>query len=367
MFLLLDIPLAIVSWWYGALLLVVVLGMLWITLPGVRLAVALTTIAMLVFVGALSALTGATQPQVSNTVSLHGAEALAHRYRPILLFDRSEQYAPVDVGRAIAAHHVRACHKTIASDRCPTIDSSNGIDSDVEFLEVRASSLGPTDFTGGTDSAIYYPARVYLDYWWFFTENPEPVLSALLCRAGLHLGEITCFQHEADWEGITVVLAPCAVEPDIQTACVPFAGRRLHLVAVDYAEHGGPAKQFAWNTLQQQWARDGAPTAGERPIVYVALNSHAAYPHPCPPRCGREQSNDGTAPWGNNGAACVTATSDCVQELPIDAAGTPTSWNAFPGPWGAQHCILDGAYCDGGPAPRGPALHGRYDRPDIVR
>jgi len=374
MFILLDIPLAIVSWWYGAVFLVVVLGVLWTKLPSVRLGVALTTAAMLIFVGALSAFTGARQPPVSDAVSLHGASALAHRYRPVLLFDGSEQYAPVDVGRAIAAHHVRACHKTIVSDRCPKIDSAPDIDSDVEFLEVKASTLGPADDSGGTDSAIYYhaiertsPARVYLDYWWFFTENPEPVLSALLCRAGLHLGEITCFRHEADWEGITVVLAPCTVEPEIETACVPFGKRRLHLVAVAYAEHGGPAKQFAWNTLEQRWARAGAPTDGERPIVYVALNSHAAYPHRCPRSCGREQSNNGTVPWGNNGAACVTATSDCVQELPIDAVGTPTSWNAFPGPWGAQHCILDGAYCDGGPAPRGPALHERYARPDIVR
>jgi hypothetical protein len=62
----------------------------------------------------------------------------------------------------------------------------------------------------------------------------------------------------------------------------------------------------------------------------------------------------------------VTAKADCVQELPIAKDGKPSSWNAFPGPWGAQHCILDGAYCDGGPAPRGPAMHGRYGSPDDI-
>jgi hypothetical protein len=373
LFILLDIPLAIVSRWSGFIVLSIVLAILWIALPSIRLAVALTTAAMLLFVGLLSAFTGAQQPAVSDAVSLRRADATAHRYRPILLFDGNEAYAPVDIGRAIAERHVRACHRTIIADRCPTIESSSDIDSDVEFLEVKANTLGPADSTGGADSAIYYhavertdPPRVYLDYWWFFTQNPEPVLSGLLCRAGLHLGEITCFQHEADWEGITVVLAPCTFKQEIGTACVSLGKLRLHLIAVAYAEHGGPARQFGWNTLEQLWTNARAPTDGERPIVYVALNSHAAYPRRCPPKCGREESNNGRAPWGNNGATCVTAANDCVQELPIDAAGKPTSWNAFPGPWGAQHCILDGAYCDGGPAPRGPALHSRYGQPDAV-
>jgi hypothetical protein len=324
---------------------------------------------MLLVVGLLSALTGARLPSPSDATSLHGADGLAHRYRPVLLFDSDEQYAPVDIGRAFAAHHVRACHKTIVSDRCPKIGSADDIDSDVEFLQVRASALGPDDDSGGADSAIYYHAverasRVYLDYWWFFTENPEPVLSAIACRAGLHLGEITCFRHEADWEGITVVLAPCDQQPQIATDCVALGGKLLHLVAVAYAEHGGPAKQFAWDALERRWAAAGTPVDGERPLVYVALNSHAAYPRPCPPNCGREESNDGQVVWGNNGAQCVTAHSDCVHELPIDKAGKAASWNAFPGPWGAQHCILDGAYCDGGPAPRGPAMHTRYGAPD---
>jgi hypothetical protein len=371
MFILLDVPLAIVSWWYGTVFLVVALALLWIKLPGTRLAVALTTVAMLGFVGGLAALTGATQPSPSDTASLRNADTLAQRYRPLLFFDSQEQYTPVDVERAIKLHRVRACHKTLVSDRCPQLGSASDINSDVEFLQVRASTLGPSDESGNGDSAIYYhavardnPPRVYLDYWWFFTENPEPVLSAILCHAGLHLGEITCFRHEADWEGMTVVLAPCDVQPEVATACVPLGTRRLHLVGVAYAEHGGPAKKFAWAPLAAQWAAAGAPLEGERPLVYVALNSHAAYPHPCPPGCGVEESNDGTVPWGDNGDACTSGGHACVQELPLDSNGKPSSWNAFPGPWGAQHCILDGAYCDGGPAPRGPAMHGRYGRPD---
>src|SRR6266850_1426949 len=43
LFILLDIPLAIVSWWYGPIVLVVVFGVLWVKLPNLRLGVALTT------------------------------------------------------------------------------------------------------------------------------------------------------------------------------------------------------------------------------------------------------------------------------------------------------------------------------------
>ena len=373
MFILLDIPLAIVSFWYGPPALLLLLVLLWITLPDARLAVLLTTALMLLLVGVVSAHTGAKQPRVSSTISLSGADAIAHRYRPILLFDSREQYAPVDIGRAIAAGHVSACHRTIRGDNCAQIKNADELSSDVDFVQVKASNLGPGDNSGGPDSAIYYhvvattnPPRVYIDYWWFFTENPEPVLSAVLCRAGLHLGEITCFQHEADWEGMTVILAPCEVQPGANTNCISFAERHVHLIAVAYAEHGGPAKLFIWQTLQQRWTQSSAPTEGERPVVYVALNSHAAYPHKCPPGCGREQSNNGGAPWDNNGTTCITPSSDCVRPLPIDTTGKPSAWNAYPGPWGAQHCILDGAYCDGGPAPRGPALHARYSNPGLV-
>jgi hypothetical protein len=90
-----------VSWWYGAVFLVIVLPALWMLLPDVRLAVAFTSVGLLAFVGSLAAFTGPEHASVSTTPSLHGFGGLAHRYRPILLFDSDEAYAPVDVGRAI--------------------------------------------------------------------------------------------------------------------------------------------------------------------------------------------------------------------------------------------------------------------------
>ena len=52
------------------------------------------------------------------------------------------------------------------------------------------------------------------------------------------------------------------------------------------------------------------------------------------------------------------------QRLPLTAASEPALWNAFPGLWGEQHCILAGAYCDLSGAPKGPSFQTRYQEPD---
>jgi hypothetical protein len=52
-----------------------------------------------------------------------------------------------------------------------------------------------------------------------------------------------------------------------------------------------------------------------------------------------------------------------VKRLPLTAEGEPALWNAFPGRWGEQHCILAGAYCDLSGAPKGPSFQRRYQDP----
>ena len=53
----------------------------------------------------------------------------------------------------------------------------------------------------------------------------------------------------------------------------------------------------------------------------------------------------------------------CVLALPLTTEGEPALWNAFPGRWGAQSCILAGAYCDLSGAPKGPSFQERYRDP----
>ena len=110
--------------------------------------------------------------------------------------------------------------------------------------------------------------------------------------------------------------------------------------------------------------------AGVHPIAFVARNSHASYPDPCFLKTGcRQQTrdlpearHDGVVPWVHNNAGC----DGCVKPLPLDDDGDPALWNAFPGRWGGQNCILAGAYCDLSGAPAGPSFQTRYEHPDGI-
>ena len=105
--------------------------------------------------------------------------------------------------------------------------------------------------------------------------------------------------------------------------------------------------------------------AGPHTIAFVARNSHASYPGPCFGSCEQttrdlpEAVHNGGVPWVHN-EDC----SECVKRLPLTAASEPALWNAFPGLWGEQHCILAGAYCDLSGAPKGPSFQTRYQEPD---
>jgi hypothetical protein len=341
---------------------------LW-TAPSVRLALLVTVVVMLGFAEWTTTHTGDHRvPPASRRAVTAGDQDLAARYRPVLFLDHAERLVPLNIGLAMTTTpaRVETCTKTVGGEHCDPVSSESQLDENADYLKFTSPELVPGESTGGLMSAYYYHLVddrrpfVYIDYWWFFAENPEPVVGSVFCRAGFKAPEASCFQHHADWEGITVVLAPCNIKPNARTDCVPFGARRVHIVQVNYAQHSG-VKPHAWGDLSKQWGDSAAPF-GERPLVYIAVDSHASYPKPCAKRCG-ERSNDGLLPWDNNGAACDDGDNHCIKPLPIDAEGQPASWNAFPGPWGSQHCILAGAYCDGGPAPKGPSLHGRYQRP----
>ena len=62
--------------------------------------------------------------------------------------------------------------------------------------------------------------------------------------------------------------------------------------------------------------------------------------------------------------ALATASAALKVTLPLTTSGDPALWNAFPGRWGEQKCILGGAYCDLSGAPKGPSFQTRYKEPD---
>ena len=144
------------------------------------------------------------------------------------------------------------------------------------------------------------------------------------------------------------------------------------MVEAHYAQHE-KIVSYTWDRLQGRWNQPDLAKwfdGGQRPLVFVALNSHASYAAPCRSACKQiarprfKERRDGLLSWTNNDAnGCAL---DCLHPLPVDANGTPASWNSFPGRWGAQNCILFGSYCDVQKAPLSPSFQRRYRDPACV-
>lgn len=309
---------------------------------------------------------------------------LAWHVRPVLLFDRGESRVPLDITDAIGNKRVWACTDGDCGE--DPIARAADITRDVGYIRFD-------DVTGvrggGGGSAYYYhvydksPDRTYVDYWWYFTRNPSPVGATVGCGPAARWVGLTCHDHPSDWEGVTVVLDRCVGDRE---RCVPRETELWKPVAVRYAQHEQTVS-YAWEpTLARLW-RDIPQPSPARPLVYVAKDSHASYPAACPQHCEQYASYplltwkkrdegpfDGGLEWRLNADRCTRIDPgsrphtkhlgpDCLRALPITEDGHAASWNAYPGPWGTQTCILAGTYCDTSKAPRGPSEQGRYRNP----
>ena len=117
-----------------------------------------------------------------------------------------------------------------------------------------------------------------IDYWWAFADNRSPTLrEAIPCLPRLALARRTCFDHDGDLEGVTVILRGGRPEA-------------LHL-----AIHAG-VYRVPWSSVELD--------AGGRPRVYVARGSHASYTAACRDRCRRPDRAFGRAiPEGRHDGA----------------------------------------------------------------
>ena len=303
------------------------------------------------------------------------ADALAWRFRPALFFDRDERDQPVDIGDA----DLRGCTTGLsgAPDCSDPLGPTDSLSS-YAYIKVRGTERPRSQPPGGPESAYYFHAltrgsRVYLDYWWFLEHNPSPFGRSLLCGQGLRILGEACGEHAGDWEGITVVLVPCGDAASDETTCEAAGEYRYRIAEVLYAQHD-KVVAYSWGALEAAWSKpeyaEWSQNARGRPLVFGALDSHASYALPCSVKCPqvvraalRERRNGGLH-WTNNGDA--SCGSDCLQALP-SVNGEPSAWNAFPGPWGPQYCILFGSYCDIRPSPEAPAFQQRYKEPECVR
>jgi hypothetical protein len=296
------------------------------------------------------------------------ADSVASSFRPLLFFDTGEAFEPAD----IADSTVHGCSQGIGAEECNNpVDPAGPLD-EFDYVTVEGTELRPNEKPGGPDSAYYHHVvrngdTVYIDYWWYFARNPAPVARGILCGQALRWLSVACAEHPADWEGITLVLVSCP--PRSSQRCVTTAAGSFRVVDARYAQHE-KVVTYSWELLQRRWRAEGYADwfkdAGHRPLVFVALNSHASYAGACA-KCDQiahpafKERRNGKVPWQNNFEDCGD---DCLKPVPVGASGEPVGWNAFRGRWGTRHCILFGSYCDIQQAPRAPSFQSRYRRLD---
>ena len=279
-------------------------------------------------------------------------------HRPLLLFDRDEPFdRPLDVDGLLATGLVELCPggEGLLAD-CRTVNGAGDLRNGFGNLRFDTKAVAGADVaTRVYVHAVTRPGqgRTYLDYWWYLPDNPARSARGAMCGAGLVIPEITCFDHQSDWEGVTVVLDTGSGEP----------------VGVHYAAHDRVV-DVPWEMLQAAWR---APryarwrsAAADHPLVFVARGTHAAYPVACdePPCAAKgtlfdDNAHDGGSAWTGN----TDCAGPCVAVLPTRGpAAPPASWNGFDGTWGSAVCLA-GVYCSRSPAPRAPGQQGRYRRP----
>ena len=290
--------------------------------------------------------------------------SLAIRHRPVLLFhQRGEPErtpVPLNIDRLIAADQFRLCStKQVVVGNCTNVDESSDIRNGSNYLEFNTQKLA--QHTEGTTIYVHvtdHDGLKYLDYWWYLPDNPSNAGGGALCGAGFVVAGYTCHDHQSDWEGVTVVVDPKSDQPSPD--------------AVVYSGHTNRTR-YTWPALERLWstgytatvARNHAST--ERPLVFIARGTHAAYPTGCRAACTdpftfhKEEPHDGRLPWpGPREPECVAL---CITALPTtDRGRKPARWNAYNGRWGNTRCELI-VFCSSADPPRSPGQQGRYKKP----
>ena len=321
---------------------------------------------------------------------LTGSEAFerAMQFRPWLRFDKRERWRPISVDALVREEYEQVQERHRACIGVSELQAACRDVSEVDHLLEAASGAAatpesrayldisglevddycapgrcgrePLDCDACPSSAIYYRVhrandRFYIDYWWYFRFNRvEATDKATTGCLALHKRNYPrCFDHEGDWEGMTV----------ITTVDEPYQ--------VEFAS-------FAEHDRIERYPRDRLELRGERTVVYVARGTHAAYPHPCPatsaPRASCAQTtrifgqplpearHDGLGEWGRNSKTACEATPRCLLPFPSEAADDEAAaWDRWEGSWGNCHRVR--RRCVLGSGPESPSNQRRYQNP----
>lgn len=269
---------------------------------------------------------------------------LLARHVPILVLHPAEQVAPTTVDGFLADADLQR-RGTAGWETVGGALPAGGADLRLDQRSCRASD-GPaaTACYVAAQSAhrsgpVVYGAslrrgsRIDLQYWlWYPWDVYSPTVPP---------GELWQV-HEGDWEAVSVI--------------VDAKGRPL---VVGYSEHGAGARR--------DWAK--APKQGTRPVVYVALGSHANYPtagtQPFDPRVVDPIfvsviRQNGQTPADHTGRGRV------VRPALVRVTATSPAWMTFAGGWGEDGYLRTPGGAPqsySGTGPKGPAFHEQWRRP----
>jgi hypothetical protein len=240
--------------------------------------------------------------------------ALLERHRPFLRYDRDERRFAVSVEALTGVSEIdreRGGRRRVPAPGFLGARYADGPPAESGDRLVPARVPGPRRPLVYGRAARDADGRLWLQYWLFFTDNPQ---DRGLVRTGRHAG---------DWELLQVRL-----------------GRGRRPVEATFAQHTW-AEGCAWRGVERR---------GAAPVVYVANGSHALYP-----RAGRADR-----PWPDPNDEADGSGRRQRPPLQVVGARSPR-WMAWPGRWGED----DGGWVPGEqPSPRGPAFQpDRWDDP----
>ena len=266
---------------------------------------------------------------------------LLARHAPILILHPAERFRPVsvdgflsdaDLQRRTPSGWEKVAGPLPWGGRPLRLDlqpcrAADGVAASECYVQAQsAQGLAPVVY----GAAQRTTTRIALQYWlWYPFNDYSPTIPA---------GEVWQV-HEGDWESVTVIL-----DPD---------GRPLQV---------GLSKHCAGT--RREWNR--APKRGSRPLVHVALGSHANYfaagTFAHDPRCWPRELRDVVRALR---LVDHTGSGATVRPRLVPITATRPTWMTFAGTWGEDGYVHfannDPIAYDG--SPRGPAARQQWRRP----
>jgi hypothetical protein len=315
----------------------------------------------------IAATNGVLSPSSTIGTVLPDGPSLAARFMPVLDFDSSEKWRPINVGTFLSEQDPSTGQPwnqiCINSSSCTGLQGESSLSTAPyadSYIIIHNSGGDPDtyrspnpaclhyvgatqvyDCDAGPASSIYYHVvgpspggYQYIDYWFFYRYNQ---------------GFDNIGNHAGDWEGVTVA-------PATDGRTFDFA---------EFSEHGD-WKSFLRDNLECDSGGTGSCGSesgthfGQHVMTFPAAGSHANYP----------QANDsGTFDGGNDGAVSWGSNLDTntLSPFPPTAAqGTnwlsgPQRWADWPGTWGDTTASgIGGSSSPCGPAASCSSDHGGH-------